>query len=419
MRVLFIVLTYLLISVPAQAEGWMSTLTSHAYGPARIVAVDKTSQTLIMLERQSPLREVRRFPCTTGQADGDKLVEGDLRTPEGVYFIGHRIKRKLEWGLYGDIAYGLNYPNPVDRIKGKTGGGIWIHGRGKEFVPRDTQGCVALKVPDMRDVAREIAYGTPVVIADELSWTQEPGEQDAVAKALADQIRQWARDWEGRGEAFFSHYDPVLMSLSERYGFSTFAAHKRSVFKTKPWIHVMVDNIHAVPGPDYWVTWFDQYYRTTGLATSTGKRFYWKQDAEGRWRIVGREYTPASEDLTAKYVAAKTGELRALVDAWRAAWLGMDLDAYRAFYAEQAVQDTRKGAELIAEHKKALWDKAAPVTLNVDDFTVKQHPSGFEVAFMQTFADAGGYSDVGLKTLILTPDANTWKIDSEEWKRAQ
>ena len=155
----------------------MPTLTSHAYGPSRMVAVDKTAQTLIMLERLSPLREIGRFPCTTGQADGDKLVEGDLRTPEGVYFVGHRIKRKLEWGLYGDIAYELNYPNPVDRIKGKTGGGIWIHGRGKEFVPRDTQGCVALKVPDMRDVAREIAYGTPVVIADGLSWTQEPGEQ--------------------------------------------------------------------------------------------------------------------------------------------------------------------------------------------------------------------------------------------------
>ena len=178
-----------------------------------------------------------------------------------------------------------------------------------------------------------------------------------MAESLVGQLRQWARDWEGRGEAFFSHYDPVLMSLSERHAFSAFAAHKRSVFKTKPWIHVMVDNIRAVPGPDYWVTWFDQYYRTPGLATSTGKRFYWRQDETGRWRIIGREYTQPGEDLSAKYVAAKTGELRALVDAWRTAWLDMDLDAFKAFYAEQAVQDTRKGAMVICRAQKDVVGK--------------------------------------------------------------
>ncbi len=207
MRLLAVVLTFLICSATAFASGWEPMLSSHAYGPERIVAVDKSSQTLIMLERKSPLHEVRRFPCTTGQSVGDKLVEGDLRTPEGVYFVGPKIKRKLDWGLYGNLAYSLNYPNPIDRINGKTGGGIWIHGRGKEFVPRDTLGCVALKVPDMRDVAQEIAYGTPVVIASELAWTQEPGESDPTAKLLADELQAWASDWEKRGDDFFSHYD--------------------------------------------------------------------------------------------------------------------------------------------------------------------------------------------------------------------
>jgi murein L,D-transpeptidase YafK len=383
------------------------------------VAVDKAQQTLIMLERQSPLHEIRRFPCTTGQADGDKLVEGDLRTPEGVYFVGHRINRPLDWGLYGDLAYSLNYPNPVDRIKGKTGSGIWIHGRGKEFLPRDTQGCVALKVPDMRDVARDIAYGTPVVIADGLSWTQDPGDNEAVAVTLVGQLQQWAKDWESRGDAFFRHYDPVLMSLSERQGFDSFVAHKKSVFASKPWIEVMVDNIQAMPGPDYWVTWFDQYYRTSGLVSNTGKRFYWKQDDTGRWRIVGREYTRPSEDLTAKYMALKTEESRALVDAWRNAWLGMDADAYGGLYTAQADQGGRRGASAIVDYKKTLWAKTAPVKVEVDELTVSQHPLGLEVAFLQTFEDADGYSDFGRKTLILVPDGDAWKIDSEEWRRGR
>ena len=84
-------------AVPAFADGWAPMLSSYEHGPRRILAVDKSSQTLIMLERQSPLHEVRRFPCTTGQSIGDKSVEGDLRTPEGLYFVGYKINRSLDW----------------------------------------------------------------------------------------------------------------------------------------------------------------------------------------------------------------------------------------------------------------------------------------------------------------------------------
>ena len=417
MRVLVAVLTFLLSAATAWAGGWSLTLSSYAFGPERIVAVDKSEQTIIMLERKSPLHEVRRFPCTTGQSIGDKLVEGDLRTPEGVYFVGHRINRKLDWDLYGDLAYSLNYPNPVDRIMGKTGGGIWIHGRGKTFVPRDTRGCVALKVPDMQDMASQIAYGMPVVIASDLSWAQEPGSGDITAKDLVARLRTWAGDWQAQSDHFFSHYDPGLMTLSEGRNFDGFVAHKRNVFAAKPWIHVMVDNIHAVPGPDYWVTWFDQYYRTPGMVSTTGKRFYWKKSPEGEWRIVGREYVPASEDLTGKYLAAKTAEVRDFIESWRQAWLSMDSDAYGELYDPQAVQGTRKGASRIVDYKKTLWAKTAPVKVEVDDLAVSMHPLGIQVAFVQRYGDSSGYSDEGRKTMILTPDKDSWKIDSEQWRR--
>ncbi|WP_319471575.1 L,D-transpeptidase family protein [uncultured Pseudodesulfovibrio sp.] len=419
MRLLAVVLTFLICSATAFAGGWEPMLSSHAYGPERIVAVDKSSQTLIMLERKSPLHEVRRFPCTTGQSVGDKLVEGDLRTPEGVYFVGPKIKRKLDWGLYGNLAYSLNYPNPIDRINGKTGGGIWIHGRGKEFVPRDTLGCVALKVPDMRNVAQEIAFGTPVVIASELAWTQEPGENDPTAKLLAEELQAWASDWEKRGDAFFSHYDQALMNLSEGRSFDSFIRHKKGIFAAKPWIHVMVDNIRAIPGPDYWVTWFDQYYRAPGIVSNTGKRFYWKKDPEGNWRIVGREYVPASEDLGSKYLAAKSAEVQTVIEAWKNAWLAMDIEAYGQLYSAGAVQGNRRGARHIADYKKTLWAKTAPVKVTIDDLKVSSHPRGLQVAFLQTFEDAGGYSDIGLKTMILTPDGGSWKIESEQWRRGR
>jgi ketosteroid isomerase-like protein len=209
------------------------------------------------------------------------------------------------------------------------------------------------------------------------------------------------------------------MSISEDQNFSAFVAHKRAVFASNPWIEVMVDNIRAIPGPDYWVTWFDQYYRTSGLISNTGKRFYWKQDGQGRWRIVGREYVAAGENLEGKYLAAKTVEVRALIEAWQAAWLGMDIDAYRSLYTDQAVQGGRRGATRIADYKKTLWAKTSPVKVTVDDLSVTQHPSGLEVAFLQTFEDADGYSDLGRKTMVLTPEGDTWKIESEQWRRGR
>lgn len=419
MRLLIAVLTVICCVAPAFGQGWTPTLSSHDYGPERIVGVDKSSQTLIMLERKSPLRAVRRFPCTTGQSNGDKLVEGDLRTPEGVYFVGPKINRRLDWGLYGNLAYSLNYPNPIDRIKGKTGGGIWIHGRGKTFVPRDTRGCVALKVPDMRDVEEGIEYGTPVVIAQNLEWTQEAGDAAVIADDLAEQLHEWANDWQSREDHFFEHYDSALMTLSEGKSFKGFVDHKKRVFAAKPWIHVMVDNIQAMPGPDYWVTWFDQYYRTPSMVSTTGKRLYWKRDVQGKWRIVGREYIPASDDLTDEYLTSKSVEVNSLIESWRNAWLQMDVETYGSLYAPRAIQGTRKGATRIVDYKKSLWAKTPPAKVSVDELKVTPHPRGLQVAFMQTFADTGGYSDVGRKTMVLVPDGDSWKIDSEQWRRSQ
>ncbi|MCJ2164461.1 MULTISPECIES: L,D-transpeptidase family protein [unclassified Pseudodesulfovibrio] len=419
MRVAIIVLIILMTVSAACAEGWAPVLSSHAYGPERIIAVDKQSQELIMLERKSPLHEVRRFPCTTGQSLGDKSEEGDLRTPEGIYFVGGRINRKLDWGLYGNIAYSLNYPNPIDRIKGKTGSGIWLHGRGKTFLPRDTLGCVALKVPDMERVAMEAAFGTPVVIANDLDWSSEPGESEVTALTLAKKLESWATDWGNKDEAFFAYYDAESIESSEGLVFTNFENHKRNIFASQPWIQVMVDNVRAIPGPGYWVTWFDQYYRAPGIASTTGKRFYWLRDADGEWRIAGREYTPASEQLDAKYLAAKSEEVREVVESWRTAWLSADVEAYKNFYVSQADQGGRKGATNIADYKKTLWDKTPPVKLEVDGLKVALHPRGLKVAFDQVFEDASGYGDAGRKTLVLIPDGGTWKIGSEEWRRGR
>ena len=48
-----------------------------------VVAVDKSRQRFFLMEKG----KARDYLCTTGQAQGDKQVRGDLKTPEGVYLL--------------------------------------------------------------------------------------------------------------------------------------------------------------------------------------------------------------------------------------------------------------------------------------------------------------------------------------------
>lgn len=412
-----VLLLGLLFATASAQEGWAPVITGHAYSPGTMVAVDKRAQTFMLLTHQSPLRVVGSYPCTTGQALGDKTVKGDLRTPEGVYFVGDRVPRGLDFELYGDIAYTLNYPNPVDQLKGKTGSGIWIHGRGKRLVPRDTRGCVAMSNPDISSLAPMLTPGTPVVIASRLSIEEQPGLEAKTAEAMAELVQRWARDWQDKSEDLFSLYDPERFARTTRASFSEFVDRKHSIFARQPWIQVMVGNLRAMPGPDYWVTWFDQYYRTASTASTVGKRLYWMRGSDGSWRIVGQEYVTASEDLAPKYLAAKIPEVEKLVAAWSEAWQSGDLDAYMSCYDGAARQGSRNGAQTIADYKRGLWQSRPPALVGITDLSIRLCPEGLEAEFVQEYRDALGHSDRGSKRLILAPLGNGWRIVDEQWRR--
>lgn len=407
----------LAFAAPALAEGWKAALFTSAYGPERLFAIDKESQTLFLLGKRSPIELLKKLPCTTGQSTGDKVAKGDMRTPEGIYFVGQKLDRGLDYDLYGSVAYTLNFPNPVDKIKGKSGSGIWIHGRGKDFGPRDTRGCVALKPADIKSLDNELAYNTPVVIAGSVTWSKEAGAAEKTFETLAERVRAWANDWQDKSERFFAHYDQKRFSISEGSEFRNFRAHKEKIFGSKPWIQVMVDNIRILQGPDYWVTWFDQYYRAPNLTSTVGKRFYWQPDAEGRLKIVGQEYARPSADLSPRYLAAKRREVDRLLDGWLVSWANADLQKYIAYYHRDASQGKQKGASEIEYYKKALWASRPPAKISLEGLEVLLHPEGLSASFIQEYRDAQGNADRGEKTLVLAPKPGGWAIVSEQWRR--
>ncbi len=398
----------------AFAEGWRLSVPESPFGPPQFLIIDKDSQNLFFMSHQSPVRVDREYVCSTGQAVGDKFQEGDLRTPEGVYFVENRLDAGLNYDLYGSLAFTLNFPNPVDRLKGKTGSGIWLHGRGHAVTDRETKGCVALNNQDILGLDGKVEPGMPVLIARSVSQKPYAGPQDVLRQLVAN-VESWALAWRAKSDMFFEYYHPERFSKTSG-SFDYFKDHKVGLFERLPWIQVTVHDMKVLPGPDYWVTWFHQYYRTEELETEGVKRLYWQQDEQGRLRIVGKEWRRKDLGLRTQYLAQMTRELTDTVEAWRSRWQAADLDGYMSFYASGAVQDKREGAEAIRIQKGELWDRARPVDIDVSNVQVDMHPQGLQVTFVQRYEAANNYSDVGYKTMIMQPVGGSWRIVSETWE---
>jgi murein L,D-transpeptidase YafK len=118
-------------------------------------------------------RVVKSYRVALGQQPlGTKRCRGDNRTPEGEYYVTHRVP-----GSRYFLALHLSYPSPADEIISRNagcdaGGSIEIHGLPEEFGwkgarhrERDwTNGCIAVTNEEMKELYRSIAVGTPVEI---------------------------------------------------------------------------------------------------------------------------------------------------------------------------------------------------------------------------------------------------------------
>ena len=109
-------------------------------------------------------RAIKTYRISLGkQPKGHKLREGDKRTPEGIYWI--------------DLAMHIDYPNVSDAATARRegvdpGGMIMIHGTpDTEENPESlfhtldwTDGCIAMKNSEMREVWSLVKNGTMVEI---------------------------------------------------------------------------------------------------------------------------------------------------------------------------------------------------------------------------------------------------------------
>jgi murein L,D-transpeptidase YafK len=152
---------------------------------------------ILRSNKSTSLELKHSFFMTIGDQGAGKMIEGDKKTPLGIYQLLNRVPQNLLTDLYGLGAIQTNYPNPVDRILGKTGYGIWFHGTPSQVYvryPFASDGCLVVSNEDMATVlASTSPQRTLVIIDDGIEWVQKPKNQSStthhpIYKKLIDSL---------------------------------------------------------------------------------------------------------------------------------------------------------------------------------------------------------------------------------------
>ncbi len=260
-----------------------------------VFLVEKMSQYLFVF-RGKKLLEMH--PVTTGKNIGDKEREGDARTPEGIYYFTRIIPPKDLPKMYGGIAVVLNYPNPYDRLVGKTGSGIWLHGSDEEDrnnLPFSTRGCIVAENAALRE-----AILPKINLSNTLIGVYKVIPQSLETDDVKAFLEKWKEAWERKDlKGFLSFY-------SERFrwkggGKKEWERYKRRTILSKKFIEVKISNLTVVAfakrgekRPLYYLAEFFQEYKSDTYSDKGVKRLYILREG-GSLRIISEEFTEVGD----------------------------------------------------------------------------------------------------------------------------
>ena len=253
------------------------------------IAVDASRSRLYLFENTpQQLRLVADFYISVGKAGVEKSVEGDARTPLGVYYIVSNLDRKTLSDFYGSGALPINYPNVLDNKRGKTGRGIWLHGTpSNQFsrAPQASDGCVVLSNPDLEYIIRTVEpRSTPVVISPQLDWVPAQNLQ-AQRKPFEEALTAW-RQAKSSGDAdqLLRFYTPDFNGYNGKSLADVAPTLRSEVEKLRGKSVQMKDlsYLRWTDSADTMVVTFGEV--TEGARTGPIKRQYWIREGS-EWKI--------------------------------------------------------------------------------------------------------------------------------------
>ena len=255
------------------------------------LVVDAARSRLYVYENQGgQLKFVTDYYISQGKLGINKFKEGDQKTPIGVYYItGHLSGARLP-GFYGAGALPINYPNEWDRINGRSGSGIWLHGSPPDSYsrpPLSSDGCVVLTNPDLSKLVQSVEIGkTPVVISDNVEFVSKAkwNSDRAVATRLVD---AWRRDVESmNAPRVLAHYSTHFKSERGEDLHAWFSRQQPIIPGAKGLsLKLSDETFFFYPGRnDMIVTTFTQEAFMGKARSTLRKRQYWVKEGT-QWKI--------------------------------------------------------------------------------------------------------------------------------------
>lgn len=260
-----------------------------------VIIAELTTGKLYVYKRQADgtFRLLETMHTSIGKKGFGKELEGDNKTPVGVYRItSHLTPTQLD-DFYGNAAYPVNYPNAWDKINERTGYGIWLHAepiglKEKTRPLLDSNGCIVLSNNDIDIINQYIDVGyTYIVMTPEVRMVKVE-KINELRKELYDRLDQWERAWESLDAVpYLDFYSKNFTNLEKNI--DEWEAYKKRVNGNKSFIDVAISDvgIYRYPGEGdmVWVEYY-QTYSSSNYRSRGWKRQLWKKEADNIWRIT-------------------------------------------------------------------------------------------------------------------------------------
>lgn len=257
-----------------------------------VLVVDTKRSRLYVYQNQvDQLKLLTDYYISQGKLGTNKLKKGDQKTPIGIYYITGRLSKARLPDFYGAGALPINYPNEWDKINGRNGSGIWLHGTPPESFSRPplaSDGCVVLNNQDLQQLFSSVEIGkTPVVISEQVEFINKTKWN--VERNLAAKLTE---SWRVATESM--NTDHLLANYSQQFRSENgenlktwFTKNQQSSAGTMGQIISLRDvSLFHYPGKN------DMIVGTFTLDTLTGKskktlrkRQYWAKEGS-QWKIV-------------------------------------------------------------------------------------------------------------------------------------
>ncbi len=274
-------------------------LGTGSYHPNKAIVADKARRTLsVWKNNNGDIQLLAHYAMDHGKKSGDKVKQGDLKTPEGIYFVqDKKYSKELDFNEYGVMAFTLNYPNHFDRMLKKTGSGIWLHSiPPHKTLKRGSRGCLVLRENNIKKIDKHIKLDsrTPILIYDQVEYITKE-QLKAQQQKLMAWLSAWKQQWQTKdSNSYISNYSKKFQSKGMNY--NQWKLYKKNVSQSTRQIKVQVRQPVIYKNKDQIIVRFLQDYSSDVTNDFGEKTLYLKLENQ-QPKIVSEIWKQEKKEL--------------------------------------------------------------------------------------------------------------------------